>query len=364
MTVSTTATPVLGVILVAYNSGDVLLDCLECLLTSTGVRLVIQVVDNASPDDTRATLRDWADGRRPAALEGLPFACPPQAGAPRQILDRHETVPDSGHAIALRQAGGNLGFAGGVNVGLAELARLPEINRFWVLNPDTLVPPGTAAAFATYPAPPNGFSLMGGRLLFQDCPNKIQIDGGIISPWSGVTHNVNQYRTPEDTTIPDAAALDFITGASMVASRRFYETVGPMREDYFLYYEEVDWALRRGDLPLVVCPQAIVYHGAGTSIGSASPRGPASAFSVYFKSRARMMFLRRLFPRYVASGWAWSLAKAAQLRLRGDTAAAAALLAGAARRPPPPGVAAKLSPDALARITAPAGADRRPGMGL
>ena len=85
-----------------------------------------------------------------------------------------------------------------------------------------------------------------------------------------MAENVNKGLLPEAVALPDPASLDFISGASMVASRAFIDQVGLMADDYFLYYEEIDWAARRGALPFRLCGDAIVYHHTGTSIGSAS----------------------------------------------------------------------------------------------
>ena len=347
------ASPLLGVVLVTFNSAEIILDCLESLLASGGVRLRIQVVDNASTDGTADLLRAWArgDSAARAPLGDLPFALEPSA-KPLPLLTDLGAAGADGHAVALLETGENLGFAGGVNRGLAELARREGIERFWILNPDTVVPPDTARAFATHPVPEGGFALMGGRVLYLDRPDMIQIDGGTINRWTGITGNLNVLHSHAVTPPPTLDRLDFITGASMVASREFYRRVGPMREDYFLYYEEVDWALRRGELPLVHCPEAVAFHRAGTAIGSPKPDRPASPFSLYFKHRARMMFLRRFRPFSLPIGWFWSLLKAAQLGAKGFRPEAGALLAGSFGRPPPGDVRQRLSPAALSRIRA------------
>ena len=55
--------PRLGVVIVAFNSADVILDCLESLLASGGVALSVVVVDNGSGDGTPDLLRAWAAGQ-------------------------------------------------------------------------------------------------------------------------------------------------------------------------------------------------------------------------------------------------------------------------------------------------------------
>ena len=39
-------------------------------------------------------------------------------------------------------------------------------------------------------------------------------------------------------------AMSYVIGASMLVSADFLRSVGPMSEDYFLYFEELDWAYR------------------------------------------------------------------------------------------------------------------------
>jgi GT2 family glycosyltransferase len=305
--------PRLGVVIVTFNSADVICDCLESLLAATGVRLAITVVDNASTDNTLQVVEDWASGMPWAPSVDLPLKISP---SPKPVA-LNGSIGSTGHGITLIETGINAGFAAGVNIGLARLAMDDGLECFWVLNPDSIAAPGTAAAFSTAPAPDGGFALMGGRVLYLDRPDLIQIDGGTLNKRTGVTGNLALGAPNATTPPPDKQRLAFITGASMVVSRHFYETVGPMPEDYFLYYEEVDWALRRGTLPLVYCPGAIVYHRAGTAIGSPTIGRPASSFSLYFKHRGRLRFIRRHFPMSIPLAIGYSLAKAAQLLLKG-----------------------------------------------
>jgi GT2 family glycosyltransferase len=223
-------------------------------------------------------------------------------------------------------AGINGGFAAGVNIGLQHIFADPTVERVWILNPDSVVPAGTPAAFARHG--PEPFSLLGGRVLYYDKPDVIQSDGGTLSRWTGVTGNFNLFRQSMGTAMPKAEDLAFICGASMVASRAFWELAGPIPEDYFLYYEEVDWALRRGSLPLAVAADAIIYHRAGSSIGSATMERSASSFSIYFKSRSRIKFIRRWFPGAQMTTLLYSLAKMAQLVRRGEGQAAKAIWDG------------------------------------
>lgn len=320
--------PSLGVAICSFNSSDVILDCLESLLASTDVALSIVIADNCSTDGTVDLVRAWARGDHEYSVASdCPFSLEPARRRGQVPLDG-SNIPDSVHRVCLVETGVNTGFAGGVNRALAELAQDKRLTRFWILNPDSMVPPTTAHSFASMEEPATGFALMGGRVLYLDSPEMIQIDGGMINRWTGVTNNIGLFATHAETPPADPRQIDFITGASMVASRRFYELAGPMPEEYFLYYEEVDWAQRRGDLPLLYCPGGIVYHRAGTSIGSANLGRPASPFSLYFKHRGRVRFIRRYFPASIPFALAFSVAKAGQLFLKGYRKEACAIITG------------------------------------
>jgi GT2 family glycosyltransferase len=343
--------PRLGVVIVTFNATDVIVDCLESLLSAVGVHLIIVIVDNGSTDGTLSLVKAWAAGdNRDALSADIPFILSP---VPKPILLSLPATPqppaDAGHRIVVIDTGVNAGFAAGVNHGLAYLAAQDGIDRFWVLNPDSVVPSATPRAFATTPVSDNRFSLMGGRVLYLDTPDVIQIDGGTIDWRTGVTGNVHLGASHAATPPPDPRTFDFITGASVVASRAFYDRVGPMREDYFLYYEEVDWAMKRGDLPLAYCAEAIVYHRAGTAIGSPTLGRPASALSLYFKYRARLRFMRRFMRRGLPGAYAYSLAKAGQLLIKGYPKEAWVILAASLNGRAPKSVREKLS-DAAAQI--------------
>ncbi len=82
----------------------------------------------------------------------------------------------------------NGGFAAGVNIGLRHLFADPAIQRVWILNPDSVIPPGTPLfSLVTTLAP---LRLWGTRSLLRP-PGMIQIDGGTLNRRTGVTGNAN-----------------------------------------------------------------------------------------------------------------------------------------------------------------------------
>ena len=290
----------LGVVVPCYRSADVIGPCLDSLMASEGDAFHVVVCDNASPDGTVHAIRAWAARNGVDLLE--------------RGFDEADALPGGSAAgITLLVSEQNRGFAGAVNPGLVALLSKPGVELAWVLNPDTVVSSHAAAAYVKRASEIGPFSLMGGRTLYREPSNVVQSDGGIVNRWTGVCSNVNQGTHRQESKMPDAASLDFISGANMVASREFVEAAGTMREDYFLYYEEVDWAFRRGDLPLAVCPGAVVEHHGGTSIGTGSVNRRPSGFANYYNFRNRMRFVARFMWPVLPIAYAFSMAKVAQL---------------------------------------------------
>ena len=318
----------LGVAIVLYNSESVIAACLDSLLAAEGAQLRVVLIDNCSSDATLDTVRQWA------------------ARHADQISFREGEVGEFTRAqtwLTLLRAPTNHGFAHGCNRALEILLADPAINLFWLLNPDTRAEPHTAAAYLSAGAD-GAFALMGGRTLYDRPGHAVQTDGGRLSRLTGRCHPVNLGQPHPTTPPPDPASLDFISGANCVASRRFIQAAGLMQEDYFLYYEEVDWALRRGDLPLRYVPDALVWHHGGSAIGSAHDNRRASPLANYFTYRSRLRFMARHYPLGLPGAFLSGLAKAMQLAITGDGAGAWAVLVGTLGLGAPAGIRAQLRP--------------------
>lgn len=350
--------PWIGIAIVTFGAEDFIADCLESLTRTGYPRLKIIVVDNASPDGTAQSVRGWASGARPfIAPRDWPLPASPVTPKPVRFAEFDAQAAatatfDALGTVALVHSGANRGFAGGVNVGLRTLRAHPEIELFWVLNPDSVVAADAPAVYAAA-AQAGRFALMGGRTLYYERPEIVQTDGGRMRWWRGFGSNVNQGRRAADCAPPASASLDYVSGANMVASREFLDRAGLMDEAWFLYLEEVDWALRRGDLPLKVAPAARIFHRAGASIGSRGHDRLESPFSVYFSSLNHLRFAARW------NRWRLPLAYGAALAvtLRKYIAAGAwpqahAALAGLHGLPPPAEVRARLDPGTWARVAA------------
>lgn len=327
----------LGVVIVNYKRPDDTIECLETLLRSTAPLKVV-VVDNASGDGSAEALRAWADGTRPPtaaspALANLsrPPLAKPLAMASVGLTEVGGTAPAR---LTLIESPDNLGFAGGNNLGLRHLLADPAIDYFWLLNNDTVVAADAAAALVqTMDATPR-IGQCGTEVRFYWRPDTLQCRGGArFSMLTGQSRGLDAGKniaSPYDV-IDIVDGMDFVLGASLAVSRAFLQTVGPMHPDYFLYYEEIDWAMRNrrragGALAIGYAFGATVWHKEGGSIGSSGAAGARSPLSDYWLTRSRLRFVRRFAPLLLPWHWLLTLGLALRRLTRRQPAKAGAVL--------------------------------------
>ena len=214
-------------------------------------------------------------------------------GGPEAFAELREAAPaqlESGQLVTVIADHSNPGYAGGIN---RCIAARPGRAAYWVLNPDTVPQPGTLAAMAAELAS-GRVDAVGGPIVLPS--GLLRTCGGRWRPWiaysSAIANDVPLAECPDAASVENA--LSFISGASILVSQRFIESVGLMREDYFLYGEEVEWCLRakaRGQ-KLGFCRDGVVLHYQGTTTGSASDIGRRSRLPIFCDERNRVLTLR------------------------------------------------------------------------
>lgn len=270
--------------------------CLESLLALNYPNVELVLCDNASRDDSLEAIRQWA------AMQGQ------QRNNPRFLLElsAEDTTDgyaygDGSHRITLIHTGGNLGFAGGTNVGARYALARGDLDYLWILNNDTEVPPDALAHLVRHAQANPQFGIIGSSLIYHHDRQMLQACGGAsYNPWRGRSSALRAFdhvsNIPADPSEVESR-MAYVIGAAMLVSARFLQTVGLMDESYFLYSEEHDWAYRgqKAGFKLGYAPKSHVFHKHGATIGTSSKGGsPKSLFYLY---RAKAVFARRHTPR-------------------------------------------------------------------
>lgn len=294
---------------VTYNSADTIEAFLGALAAALdGIdRARVVIVDNDSRDGTPALIRELA-----------PW-------------------------VVLVEAGGNLGYAAGINLALRQgLGR----RGVYVLNPDAVPSPGSVATLlsALESDPRVGIVTptvldVEGRLKFslRREPTLLRAVGEAVLGG----HRAARFPALGDMIrdpgyYRDGATADWATGAALLLSRDVLDVVGAWDEQFFLYSEETDYALRARDagFELRFVPGAAVVHPGGEM-----SRSPA-LWSLVATNRTRLY--RKRHGRLASAAY-WTVvllneASRAALGRKTHRAATRALL----RLGPNPGVEARI----------------------
>jgi GT2 family glycosyltransferase len=292
------------IVILNWNGWKDTVECLESVFRLRHPDFRVVVCDNASGDGSLENLKRWAQGelaaecRNPQLLHLVSPPCPKPI--PYREMDCGEaqlrSIANDRSRLVLIRNGGNLGYAGGNNVGLRFALRDPECQYFWVLNNDTVVDPLALSALEERMRKQPEPGLCGSVIRSYQNPDGVYLPGGRkFSKWTGRSRIPP--RPAGNAPLSESADFDYVEGASMFVSRVFLETVGMLEESYFLYFEEVDWAARaQGKSALGFSPKSIVYHKEGASIGSSRERGMRSSVSTQCMMRGKVLVTRRFWP--------------------------------------------------------------------
>ncbi|HEX4030318.1 MAG TPA: glycosyltransferase family 2 protein [Terracidiphilus sp.] len=292
-----------SIIILNWNGWKDTIECLESVfrLKTLGYRVI--VCDNQSSDGSLDKIKLWANGELNAIAQNPELAhliSPPILKPIRYVeLTRAETGTahiEFDAPLILIQSGENIGFAAGNNIGINCALRDKNCEFFWILNNDTVVDPQSLDAMMHMMLERNDIGLCGSLNLSYVNPEEVQTEGGNkYSRWTGRVAKRRKYFV--HNLPPRPAEFDYVNGASMLASRDFLEKVGLMEESYFLYFEEMDWAMRaKGQFTLGYARESVIYHKEGKAIGSNGDRMSRSLRSEYYLTKNRVLFTRRFFP--------------------------------------------------------------------
>lgn len=332
--------PRVYIILVNWNGWQDTIECLESVFRLRYTNYFVIVCDNGSTDGSLQRIMRWAEGEISATARNRDLAHLTEPPVPKPIPflnipagDEAEGIDLTSTRLILIANGANLGFAGGNNVGIRLALDSGGADYVWLLNNDTVVDPGALSSLVAEMQQRPDVGLCGSTLLYYHSPRTVQALGGsVYNRWTAraghIEHGLDINDAP--TKVNVERRMKYIVGASTMVSRLFLEQIGLLDERYFLYFEEIDWATRaRGRFTLGYCPESIVFHKEGASIGTSDIKGKQrSELSERFASRNRILFTRTHYPAALATVVSAMLVSALHRLLTGRIRNLAMLLRG------------------------------------
>ncbi|TFH13202.1 MAG: glycosyltransferase family 2 protein [Lentisphaerales bacterium] len=160
--------------------------------------------------------------------------------------------------VALLTTKRNLGFAGGVNVGIRH-ALANKADFVWLLNNDTKPEPTALTELVQTAIAQDRAGVVGSAIYDIDSPDRLQSwGGGVARPWLGYCRHASGQNDPPE----------YITGASMLLRKEALQETGLFDEDFFFYWEDVDLCTRmraRGWQCVVASGSRVLHQLASTA---------------------------------------------------------------------------------------------------
>jgi GT2 family glycosyltransferase len=262
-----------AVVVLNYNGWMDSVACMESVLASDVTPTWVFLVDNASTDDSLHHFDLWAKGLLvPPYSETSKIAQCPKPIELCHVRPGTDHIEPVHNGIVLVQNPENRGYAAGNNVGIT-LALAWGADAVWILNNDTVVEKNALGAIRDRLFSKKRPGLCGALVCYLDDKKVVQCQGGgKTNPWTGLSILYGNGMAVEEAkrNPPEAieATMNFVYGASVMASRRFLSEVGLMDERFFLYCEEQDWGYRaQKKFDFAYANDAVVYHKEGGSTG-------------------------------------------------------------------------------------------------
>ncbi|MBB5187721.1 hypothetical protein HNQ57_001999 [Zhongshania antarctica] len=301
------------VVLVNYGGWRDTQECLESLLKLDYENFEIVVVDNKSQNQSLEHLVSWARGEELASVDNASLAeySQPPVDKPidyNVIEWMKEGCVNSGtlkkRRVTFIQSGENRGFSAGNNVGISYALSGGDADYIWLLNNDTVVGRNSlnelVSKFLLYKKTNEKVGIIGSKLRYYHAPEVIQAIGGRYSKWLATTKHVGAFEVDVGQYDADESycGVDYPVGASMFVCADFIREVGPMCEDYFLYFEELDWVLRGrvSGWSVGYCSGSEIFHKEGGTIGVASRASGRSEFSDHLVNLNKLKITEVFYP--------------------------------------------------------------------
>ena len=187
--------------------------------------------------------------------------------------------------VELIQTGANLGFAGGNNLGIkASLALRPDF--VLLINNDAVVKEGfLTPLIEIFQKDPKAGLVAPAIVHYKNGKKQFGLEGH-INHWLGICRHRNLNYLPKKEI-----RTEFVSGCCLLIKKDVFVKVGFFPEQYFLYFEDVDYCLqsKKAGFRIYLQPQSLVFHKQNRSF-----KRDINNLILNFKSN--LIFVGRWFP--------------------------------------------------------------------
>ena len=218
-------------VVVNLNGGDDNVRCLRSLVGQGLEEHDIVFVDNASSDDSVASVR--------AALPGV------------TVVENPE----------------NVGYGEGCNQGI-ERALEEGAELVFLVNNDVTFRESVLATLLEALAERPEVGIVGPRVVYAKEPDLVWCAGGRMT-WRQNLSEMIGHRRPDGPEYRVTREVDYVPGCAMLVRREVFERAGLLNAAYFAYHEDVELCLdaRAAGFPILVKGEVAAHHDAHSTTG-------------------------------------------------------------------------------------------------
>lgn len=199
------------------------------------------------------------------------------------------------YSLELVASDENLGFGIGVNKGVDRALRASP-SCLVLLNPDAVITREALSQLLAYSLK-NPMELISPRI--EDPSGKAFFAGAVIDMRTGQTMGA---ASPRRTA--QGSYREWLSGACLAFSPELWNRTGGFAEDYFLYWEDVDFSFRAvaAGARLHYAEDVLVVHDEGGTQERRMPRSKSNLY-YYYNIRNRMVFARKWLAKHEMRMW-------------------------------------------------------------
>lgn len=180
----------------------------------------------------------------------------------------------------------NLGFAGGNNLGI----KAASGDYLFFVNNDTEFTAGLLECLESSLRADPTIGIISPKIHYFDEPEIIQYAGFTeMNYYTCRNKCIGQFELDKGQYNNLNSPTGYIHGAAMMITRDALNAAGPMPDNFFLYFEEMDWCerIKRAGYKIWINTSGTIYHKESLSVGK------NSGLKEYFMNRNRILFIRR-----------------------------------------------------------------------
>jgi len=228
-----------------------------------------------------------------------------------KLFSRHESIASEISQHTAHEHGGlcyvlgnevNRGFAAGNNIAGFVALEAQCFDWLWFLNNDTVLEKESFRAMCQFVATKGPTHIVGATVVDMHSPDSVQCAGGV--QYNPLLTTISPFlANKQRSSLPSWASpyFDYIYGASICMPVEAFRAVGGFCEDYFLYYEEMDFCriATANGYSLTWAPEVVVRHEGGGSTKRSGDDHNKKAFAHYHENYSTFVFTKRHHPSFL-----------------------------------------------------------------